>query len=242
MTISSGTGTVCSFVNTFVPAGSITIYKRTYGNTGIVGFTISPLDSSLPLASYEQSAEVRAPGIDVRATGDPTNRLPLGIYKLQGCAAAGTYPEGWVLTSVMCNGAVVAASQGSVVVTLTAAEPEVSCTFTNTWTAPEPPNPPEPPEPPVPPDPDPIPSAEIHITKTADAKKIEVGEIVTYTVRVSNTGDAIADGVVVAEQTPLKHAELVSVSPSQGSCQTTHVPASCNLGTIDPGRSTRRSS
>jgi choice-of-anchor A domain-containing protein/uncharacterized repeat protein (TIGR01451 family) len=238
VTITGGAGTLCSFENTFVPAGSITIYKRTYGNTGTVGFTISPLDSSLPPASYDQTAQVKAPGIDVRATGDPTNMLPLGSYKLQEYAPGGTYPEGWDLTSVVCNGTVVAASQGSVVVTLTAAEPAVSCTFTNTWMAPPvPPNPPEPPEPPVPPDPDPIPSAEIHITKTADAKKIEVGQIVTYTVTVSNTGNATADGVVVAEQTPLKHAELVSVSPSQGNCQTTHVPASCDLGTIDPGRS-----
>jgi choice-of-anchor A domain-containing protein/uncharacterized repeat protein (TIGR01451 family) len=233
VTISSGSGVACSFENTFVPVGSITIHKVAYGNTGTAGFTISPVGPTAPPASYTKKAKVTQPGVPVLATGDETDALPLGQYKIQEFAPEGTDPSGWALTSVVCGGQAGAASQGAVVVTLTSSNPSLDCVFTNTWTAS--PSPPEPTRP-APPSPDPIPVAEIHVTKTADRSTVEVGDTVTYTIKVSNTGGAEATGVTVAEQTPIANVKILSVTPSQGTCQFAHAPASCSLGTIQPGK------
>ena len=119
------------------------------------------------------------------------------------------------------------------IVTLTPRNPRVDCTFTNTFT-PEP-TPPTPPTPTPPPNPDPEPVAEVHVTKTADRQVVEVGGIITYTIKVSNTGKVAAHDIVLAEQTPVANATIVSLAPSRGTCQFTHAPATCDLGTIDAG-------
>ena len=49
------------------------------------------------------------------------------------------------------------------------------------------PLPPQPPTPPTP-NPDPHPIADLHATKSADHAAVRVGDAVTYTVKVSNTG------------------------------------------------------
>ncbi len=98
------------------------------------------------------------------------------------------------------------------------------------------PSPEPPPGSPAPtPNPEPIPSTRIDLTKKADRSTVEVGGTVTYTIKATNTGDAPAQGVHVAEQAPLTNSKILSLSPSQGSCEFTHAPASCNLGTINPG-------
>jgi uncharacterized repeat protein (TIGR01451 family) len=74
------------------------------------------------------------------------------------------------------------------------------------------------------------------MTKTADRKVVEVGETVNYTIKITNTGDAPAQNVNVAEQTPVLNDEVLSITPSQGTCSYTHKPASCSLGTINPGQ------
>jgi len=132
---------------------------------------------------------------------------------------------------------VVGVSQGAVTVSLTPAEPDVDCTFTNTHVAPGPgpgpgPAPGPEPEPTPPGPPDPIPEADIRVTKTQDAKKVDVGEVVTYTIKVSNTSDVAATNVVVAEQTPLTNVDVLSVITPQGTCQRADYPASCSLGTV----------
>jgi uncharacterized repeat protein (TIGR01451 family) len=74
------------------------------------------------------------------------------------------------------------------------------------------------------------------VTKRADRLKVEVGDVVTYTITVHNAGPGAAQGVVLAEKTPITNATIVSVSTSQGVCTTAHAPAACYLGTIEPGQ------
>ena len=231
VTVAAGAGAECSFENTFVPHGAITVRKKAFGKTGTVGFTISPETTPPSDVTYSKTAKVTKEGVAVLATGDSTKHLPLGTYKIQELAVGGADPTGWALTSVICNGRLVGSSQGAVLVTLTARTPKTDCTFTDTFTPPTAPNPPITPEP----SPEPIPATKIELTKTADHSTVTVGGTVTYTIKATNTGNAPAQGMHVAEQAPLTNSRILSLSPSQGTCDFTHAPASCNLGTINPG-------
>jgi len=231
VTISAGTGAVCNFENTFVPEGSITVRKVTFGGTGTAGFAIFPQTTPPSDVVFQKVAKVTQQGVPVVATGDATDALPLGTYKIQEFAAEGTDPKGWALTSVICDGQLFAASQGSVLIKLTAGNPDVVCTFTNTFTPGQGPTPPTP-EPP--PNPDPTPVADIEIDKKPDRVTAVVGDTVTYTITVTNKSDLVAaQNVIVAEQAPIANAKILSLTPSQGTCQFVHYPASCSLGTIE---------
>ena len=211
VTIVAGTGVACRFENVFVPVGAIVIRKIAYGSTGTVGFTI-----------YPQTTR-RAPSSTRRTPRSRSKASPCShaATRRTHCRSAGTgsgvrgrgNSAGWALTSVVCNGTLVGSSQGAVIVTLTPRNPRVDCTFTNTFT-PEP-TPPTPPTPTPPPNPDPEPVAEVHVTKTADRQVVEVGGIVTYTIKVRNTGKVAAHDVVLAEQTPVTNATIVSLTPSR---------------------------
>jgi uncharacterized repeat protein (TIGR01451 family) len=222
ITITAGEGTLCRFENRFKPNGSIIVRKVMRGNTGTVGFSISR-----KTAVYSQTATVEKENVAVRARGDDTTSLALGTYRIQELAIGGRSTAGWVLSSVSCNGKVIGFAQGAIEVKLTKKAPQMDCTFTNTYTAAPPVTPPQPPGPPDP-------EANIVVKKTADRTSVRVGERVTYTIIVTNTGTGTAQEVVVAEQTP-GSATIVSVQPSQGSCVTRYRPASCNLGSIAPG-------
>ena len=244
VTIAAGTGSECAFENTFVPTGAITIRKKALGKTGTIGFTISPETKPPSDVTYSKTAKVTEQGVAVLATGDATNDLPLGTYQIQELAVGGADPTGWALTSVVCNGELVGSSQGAVLVTLTVQAPTADCTFTDTFTpsttppttSPPTTSPEPPPGSPAPtPNPEPIPTTTIDLTKKADRSTVAVGGTVTYTIKATNTGDAPAQGVHVAEQAPLTNSKILSLTPSQGSCDFTHAPASCNLGTINPG-------
>ena len=230
VTITSGGGLVCRFQNTFVPNGSITILKKTIGGVGTARFVIYPPASQGEASVLVQTAKVTKEGVAVRARGDSTRRLALGTYRIQELATGGTTPDGWALTSVVCNGTLVGSSQGAIEVTLTTKKPRLRCLFTNTFT-PTPPSPGPSPNP----NPDPEPTSELHLTKTADRSTVTVGGIVTYTIRVHNSGDAAAQDVIIAEKASIENAELISGSPSQGICRTSQFPAACYLGTIEPG-------
>jgi uncharacterized repeat protein (TIGR01451 family) len=206
-----------------------------YGGTGTAGFAIFPQTTPPSDVVYAKTAKVTQQGVPVVATGDATDALALGTYKIQEFAAPGTNPTGWALTSVVCDGQLFAASQGAIVIKLTAANPDVVCTFTNTFTPG--PGPPTPPTPEPPPGPDPIPVVDIHVDKKPAQVTAVVGDVVTYTITVTNKGDANADGVTVAEQAPITNGKIISITPSQGTCQFTHYPASCNLGPIEAGKS-----
>jgi choice-of-anchor A domain-containing protein/uncharacterized repeat protein (TIGR01451 family) len=231
VTIVAGAGVACRFENSFRPFGSLKILKEAWGGTGTAGFSVYRVGAP-PLL---QTAKVVKEGVPVLARGDSTRALRLGRYRIQEFAPAGTDPTGWALTSVVCNGMLVGSSQGAVVVRLTVSAPRLRCLFTNTFTpAPQPPEPE--PTPPPKPDPDPQPSADLRVTKTADRLKVEVGDVVTYTVTVHNAGPGAAQDVVLTEKTSITNATIVSVSTSQGMCRTAHAPAACYLGTIEPGQ------
>jgi uncharacterized repeat protein (TIGR01451 family) len=70
------------------------------------------------------------------------------------------------------------------------------------------------------------------VTKTADQTVVNVGDEVTYTITATNRGTADAPHATVAEN-PDPNLEIVSVTPSQGTCSAT-VPIVCNLGSLAP--------
>jgi uncharacterized repeat protein (TIGR01451 family) len=244
------------------PTGAITLHKETVGNTGTVGFTITPEATSASNVTYTQTADVTKPDVAVLATGDDTSHLPLGSYKIQEYASGGTSSARWHLTKVSCNGRSVGSTNGNTIeVRLTSGSLSEDCTFTDTYSTspPTPPTPPVPPAPPTPtpspapaptptpqptptpspqpaPSPEPIPTTDLKMTKTADRKVVEVGGTVNYTVKVTNTGRSPAQNVNVAEQTPVLDVKVLSITPSQGTCTYTQKPASCSLGTINPGQ------
>lgn len=234
VTIVAGAGIACSFENRFRPFGSLRIAKETWGGVGTAGFSIYP-ERPAGAEPLQQTAKVVKEGVPVLARGDSTRVLPLGRYRIQEFAPAGGNTTGWALTSVVCNGKLAGSSQGAIVVRLTVQEPRLRCLFTNTFTAAPTPPGPEPTPPPTP-DPDPQPSADLRVTKKADRLKVEVGDVVTYTITVHNAGPGAAQEVVLAEQTPITNATVLSVSTSQGVCKTAHAPAACYLGTIEPGQ------
>ena len=231
VTVAADQGVHCRFVNELIPPGSISIHVVAFGGTGTAGYSIYPQTTPPSPLVYSKTAHVTEQGVPVAATGDPTDAVSLGEYRIQQFAAPGTNVEGWALTSVVCNGDLVGSSQGAVTIHLTAADPDAACTFTNTYSK-QPPAP----EPEPPPNPDPTPESRIDLTKTADKKTVTVGDIVTYTITAKNVGDAAAQGVTLAEKTPTETAEIVSLQPSQGTCVHTHAPATCYLGTIEPGQ------
>ncbi|HEX4520260.1 MAG TPA: DUF11 domain-containing protein [Gaiellaceae bacterium] len=236
------------------PTGAITLRKETVGNTGTVGFTITPETTGAPNVTYSQTVNVTKTGVPVRATGDDTSHLALGTYEIKEYAAGDSTGSHWHLTKVVCNGQSIGSKNGNTIeVRLTSGSLKEDCTFTNTYatTPPTPPLPPAPPTPPTPgptptptptptpqpaPNPDPIPTTSLEMTKTADRKVVEVGGTVNYTIKITNTGHAPAQNVNVAEETPVLDDKVLSIIPSQGTCTYAHKPASCSLGTINPGQ------
>jgi uncharacterized repeat protein (TIGR01451 family) len=73
--------------------------------------------------------------------------------------------------------------------------------------------------------------ADVEITKIAEPDPVVAGELVTYTVVVTNAGPAEAQGVQVVDLLP-DGVELVSVEASQGACVDGVV---CDLGTLGIG-------
>jgi uncharacterized repeat protein (TIGR01451 family) len=89
----------------------------------------------------------------------------------------------------------------------------------------------QPPTPP--PSPPPIGHADLVVTKTVSPKVSAVGDVLTYTVTVTNRGPAAADKVVGTDASTGK-ASIVSLKPSQGTC-TVEPALECSLGDIASG-------
>ncbi|MFN3973870.1 MAG: DUF11 domain-containing protein [Dehalococcoidia bacterium] len=88
------------------------------------------------------------------------------------------------------------------------------------------------PTPPLPPPPKPA-GADLVVIKSASPDPVRVGSNLTYTIVVTNLGPAVATGVLLTDTlSPVMN--LVSISPSQGTC-TGVGSVSCNLGNIGVG-------
>jgi uncharacterized repeat protein (TIGR01451 family) len=78
------------------------------------------------------------------------------------------------------------------------------------------------------------PTADLTIVKTVNARRIRLGQSLTYTVVVTNKGPAAATNAVVTDTLAVP-ARNVSIKPSVGKCTGT-VPFTCQLGTLQPGQ------
>lgn len=78
-------------------------------------------------------------------------------------------------------------------------------------------------------------TADVAITKVADTPSLSVGDDASYTITVTNTGEATAADVTVAEDIPAG-LTFVSATPSVGSCSAV-APVVCSLGSLAVGAS-----
>jgi uncharacterized repeat protein (TIGR01451 family) len=238
VTLVSGAGTACTFTNTFIPSGSLSIGKVTFGATGTAGFVIEPADA--PDQQIRLSATTTDEGVEAAATGGSTNRLELGRYVIVETSPTTPMDGDWTLDAVVCNGELQPFGVGRVIVTLTADEPSVHCAFTDRFTpAPTPPEPqpPEPPEPPSPPNPAPGAGTQpdVDIGKTASQSTAQVDELVSYTIPVRNNGRRTAQQIVVADL-PDEGGIVVSARTSAGACHRDGKITACEIGNLKPGR------
>ena len=225
VSVSSGTGTVCTVTNTFVPRGSITIAKVTQGGLATTGFVISP--AAGPPFELHQSATTTREGAPAIAVGDPARGLALGRYEIQETTPEPSGNGHWELTAVNCGGQYVPFAAGKASLVLSEARPSLRCTFTNTHR----PTPPLEPSGPVSPTVDP--EAELVIKKHALRDQVALGESVSFQLTVKNNGPSAAQEVVVGDQ-PSGPVTLDSARTAHGSCRHA-LPTVCLLGTIAPG-------
>ena len=138
-------------------------------------------------------------------------------------------------TTIACRdnrgrGPVRSAFQGTELVVDVAAGQEVVCTIENTRRA-GPPVPPLPPSPGPTPPPSPQPgTSDLAVQKFVSRRVAALGDIVTWTVVVTNNGPLTATGVTITDEAAAV-ATFVSLQVSQGTCART----TCSLGTIPPG-------
>ena len=236
VTIQSGAASTCTFVNAFIPRGSIALAKVTHNATGTVSFLISP--SSGPPAQYIQHATTTAEGVPADAkpdtAADATDHLRLGPYTIIEQSPPSAEPRQWALAGVLCNGISEPFDEGTIDVRLTRSQPHLNCTFSDVFTSRPPPIPP--PIPPTPPTPPPAPVyslADLVVSKQTSASVVLLGQVVRYRITVKNLGPDPAERVWVTDQ-PLGHATIVSIRSSSGICLTSP-RAMCALGTLAPG-------
>ena len=131
----------CTFTNTFTPTGSITITKTTTGGTGTTEFSIVPVPAVGESETVDPvySATTTSPGIAVTATkisGDYSlGSLTIGKYSIVESGPENTIAGSWVPQAINCNGTFSTTTSSDVLVTLTSADPHVTCSFTNLFTA-----------------------------------------------------------------------------------------------------------
>jgi uncharacterized repeat protein (TIGR01451 family) len=77
-------------------------------------------------------------------------------------------------------------------------------------------------------------SADLSVTKTDSPDPAHVGQVLTYTVLVTNTGPDSASGVTLTDTLP-KATGFGSVATTQGTCTRTKTGVFCNLGDLANG-------
>jgi len=76
--------------------------------------------------------------------------------------------------------------------------------------------------------------ADVSIVKTASPEPVDQGTNLTYTLRVTNNGPAVADNVSVSDPLPTE-VTFTSVSTTQGTCSQSAGTVSCSLGSLSVG-------
>ena len=239
--IRSGQSVVCTFVNSFVPRGSISIAKITEGGVGTASFVVTPATG--PPTPHLQNATTTSPGVAAEAKpqtpADATDNLLLGTYHIVEQPPLSSTGD-WALTTVVCNGVAIPFAQGSATIMLTRKVPGVHCVFTNAFSAtpPVPPNPtPVPPMPPHALTPDPAYDiADLIVTKVASATVVTRGQVIGFRITVKNRGPDPAQRVVLDDQ-PRAAATVVEVHTTVGGCHHSGRLTVCPLGTLKPGAS-----
>ena len=155
---------------------------------------------------------------DVAVVAVPSGTLHL----VEETAAAGTNLSNYE-TTIVCRqgggaGSVVASGPGTSLAVPVAAGGTVVCVTDNTRL-------------PVPPLPPTTPSADLAITKSASPSTVSVGDRVTATITVTNSGPDPATGGVVVSEEPPPGAILISATPSQGTCSA----GVCEIGSLAVG-------
>ena len=77
----------------------------------------------------------------------------------------------------------------------------------------------------------PTPLADMIIDKAASAGTVTVGDNITYTLTITNSGSYTATNVLVTDTLPVE-VSYVSAVPSQGTCQEVSGEVQCDLGTL----------
>ena len=116
-------GGVCTFTNTFTPAGSITLRKSTIGGTGTFQFAVRPQFGEVKELLQRATTTSESASDSVRATGDATGHLPLGVYTIQETTASAEGDNGlWRVDSVICDGTPQQSFEGGIRIELTRAQ------------------------------------------------------------------------------------------------------------------------
>ncbi|HKQ87773.1 MAG TPA: C25 family cysteine peptidase [Candidatus Acidoferrales bacterium] len=76
--------------------------------------------------------------------------------------------------------------------------------------------------------------ADVSIVKTASPEPVDQGTNLTYTLRVTNNGPAVADNVTVSDPLPTE-ITFTSVATTQGTCSQSAGTVNCSLGSLSVG-------
>ena len=134
----------CTFTNRWIPRGTITIEKISTNAVGTFDFAVRSTDASsevpVTLRATTTNENVATPAVEV--SGAPLNPLAAGTYSVDETSAAAPAGYTWELKGVDCGAADVTETSAGVLVHVTAADPHVVCTFTDTLSADSPTLPP----------------------------------------------------------------------------------------------------
>lgn len=82
---------------------------------------------------------------------------------------------------------------------------------------------------------------DLKVTKTSSTGSVNVGDPITYTIKVENLGPETATGVTVTDSLP-KEVDFVSANSTQGTCAPQGQKVVCAIGTLETGAAAKVSS